>query len=99
MRNALLRVVFLLVLIPVVLVAQDRGRPSRPEVSEDLEQTSRLEELKADAPRVFIDCRGCDRDYFREEITYVNYVRDRKDADIHVLDTGIAVFDQAEGFL
>jgi hypothetical protein len=56
------------------------------------DQSSRLEELKAQAPRVFIDCRGCDRDYFREEITYINYVRDRKDADIHVLVT-----DQSTG--
>lgn len=46
-----------------------------------------IEALRISAPRVFIDCRGCDRDYFREEITYVNYVRDRKDADIHVLIT------------
>ena len=45
------------------------------------------DELRLNAPKVFIDCRGCDRDFFREEITYVNYVRDRKDADIHVLVT------------
>lgn len=46
-----------------------------------------LEGLKEAAPKVFLDCRRCDRDYFREEITYINYVRDRKDADIHVLVT------------
>lgn len=46
-----------------------------------------VDELKESAPKVFLDCRGCDRDFFREEITYVNYVRDRKDADIHVLVT------------
>ena len=45
------------------------------------------DELKEAAPKVFLDCRRCDRDYFRDEITYVNYVRDRKDADIHVLVT------------
>ncbi len=45
------------------------------------------EDLKDQAPKVFIDCRGCDRDFFREEIPYVNYVRDRKDADVHVLIT------------
>jgi len=45
------------------------------------------DELRINAPKVFIDCRGCDRDFFRENITYVNYVRDRKDADIHVLIT------------
>jgi hypothetical protein len=46
-----------------------------------------VDELKESAPKVFFDCRRCDRDFFRDEITYVNYVRDRKDADIHVLVT------------
>jgi hypothetical protein len=45
------------------------------------------QELKKAAPRVFIDCRRCDRDYIRTEITFVNYVRDRQDADVHVLIT------------
>lgn len=45
------------------------------------------EELKNAAPKVFIDCRRCDRDYIRTEITFVNYVRDRQDADVHVLIT------------
>jgi len=47
----------------------------------------RVQELKEMALKVFIDCRGCDRDYFRQELTYVNYVRDRTDADVHVLIT------------
>jgi len=39
--------------------------------------------------RVFVDCqsRGCDFDYFRTEIPFVDYVRDRKDASLHVLVT------------
>jgi hypothetical protein len=45
------------------------------------------ESLKEQAPKVFLDCHGCDRDFFREEIPYVNYVRDRKGADVHVLVT------------
>ncbi len=39
------------------------------------------------APKVFLDCRRCDRDYILTEIPFVNYVRDRKDADVHVLVT------------
>lgn len=37
--------------------------------------------------RVFIDCnaRGCDLDYFRTEIPYVDHVRDRTDASVQVL--------------
>jgi len=46
-----------------------------------------IEELREKAPKVFIDCRRCDMDYIRTEITYVNYVRDRKEADVHVLVT------------
>jgi hypothetical protein len=39
------------------------------------------------APKVFIDCNNCDMDYIRTEIAFVNYVRDRKDAQVHVLIT------------
>ncbi len=47
----------------------------------------KVEDLRESALKVFIDCRGCDRDFFRQEITYINYVRDRTDADVHVLIT------------
>ncbi len=39
------------------------------------------------ALRVFLDCNSCDENHLRTEITYVNYVRDRADADVHVLVT------------
>ena len=41
----------------------------------------------AQALRVFLDCNRCDFDYLRTEITFVNYVRDRDDAQVHVLVT------------
>jgi hypothetical protein len=38
--------------------------------------------------KVFLDCgESCDYDFLRQEITYLDYVRDRKDADVHVLVT------------
>jgi len=46
-----------------------------------------IDELKKTAPKVYIDCMFCDIDYIRTEITFVNYVRDRKEADVHVLIT------------
>jgi hypothetical protein len=46
-----------------------------------------IEEVKKQAPRVFLDCDYCDTEYIRTEITFVNYVRDRKEAQIHVLVT------------
>ena len=35
--------------------------------------------------RVFVDNCPCSDDYLRTELTYVDYVRDRTDADVHVL--------------
>lgn len=43
-----------------------------------------------DKLRVFFDCKamGCfDLDFFRREITWVNWVRDREDSDVHVMIT------------
>ena len=42
---------------------------------------------REDALRVFLDCNNCDFDYLRREIPFVNYVRDRKDAELHILVT------------
>ena len=40
--------------------------------------------------RVFVDCRsrGCDGEFFRTELAWVDHVRDQNDADVHVLVTG-----------
>lgn len=36
---------------------------------------------------IFLECKYCNEDFIKEEIPYVNYVRDRHDADIHILET------------
>lgn len=36
---------------------------------------------------MFLDCPSCDVNYLRTEVTFVNYVRDRVGADVHVLVT------------
>ena len=36
---------------------------------------------------MFLDCGNCDFDYLRREIPFVNYVRDRADAELHILVT------------
>jgi hypothetical protein len=44
--------------------------------------------VRADAPNVFLDCGyRCDEEFLRTEITYVNWVRDRAVADVHLLVT------------
>jgi hypothetical protein len=45
------------------------------------------EEIRLKAPRVFLDGRDLQWDYIRTEVPFVNYVRDRTDADVHVLVT------------
>jgi hypothetical protein len=36
---------------------------------------------------LFLDCQDCYEDYLRSEVTFVDYVRDRTEADVHVLIT------------
>ncbi len=67
---------FLAIILPHASYALD---PTQVSAEEDT--------LMKTAPKVFIDCSYCDRDYIRTEITFVNYVRDRKDAQVHVLIT------------
>jgi hypothetical protein len=39
------------------------------------------------AVKVFLDCSSCFETFLREEVTFVDYVRDRVDANVHVLIT------------
>ena len=45
--------------------------------------------VRDDALRVYLDCEafGCRRDYFLTEIRFVEWMRDRTDADVHLLVT------------
>lgn len=53
-------------------------------------------EASAAAPsaalRVYLDCRtgGCDRDLFITEVRFASLTRDRADADVHLLVTGLS---------
>lgn len=44
---------------------------------------------QAETIDVFLDCRGwnCSESYIRDEITFVNYVRNKDEADLHLLIT------------
>jgi hypothetical protein len=37
--------------------------------------------------RIFLDCYDCDLDYLRQHVVFIDYMRDRTDADLHVLVT------------
>jgi len=74
-----LSLILILLLILAGLAVPARSYPQ--------EGRSNLAELKKLAPKVFIDFEDGDLDYIRTEIPFVNYVRDRKEADVHVLIT------------
>ena len=44
-------------------------------------------QIAREGARVFLDCDRCDEDYLRKEVTFIDYVRNREDADVHVLVT------------
>ncbi len=69
----------------LILVLAGLMMPALPVYSQS--GTGDIETLKQSAPKVFIDCNWCDEDYIRTEITFINYVRDRKEAEVHVLIT------------
>ncbi len=49
--------------------------------------------LQSQAIRVFLDCqgrvRGCDRDFIVTDVNFVNWMRDRFDADVQILVSGL----------
>src|SRR5512136_1343 len=69
-----------LLVLPVVLAASPQSQAAQ----------ANIDELKKTALRVFLDCDSCDTDYIKTEITFVNYVRDRLEAQVHILITTMA---------
>ena len=57
----------------------DPVAPSRAE-AQDVRQTPQRAQLK-----VFLDCESCYSDFLRTEIPFVDYVRDRTEADVHLM--------------
>jgi len=49
--------------------------------------TTQTDSLRKGALKFFIDCNSCDMNYTREEIPYVNYVRDTREAEVYLLIT------------
>jgi hypothetical protein len=61
---------------------EEKGDTLSPSVQADSSDTTNLRKY---APRVFLDCVFCDKKYLKTEITFVNYVRERKEAQVHIL--------------
>jgi len=45
------------------------------------------EGIRNSALKVFIDCNTCDVEFIKRKIDFVNYVRDTKEAQVHILFT------------
>ncbi|HBH83063.1 MAG: hypothetical protein A2X05_12985 [Bacteroidetes bacterium GWE2_41_25] len=43
--------------------------------------------IRVDALKFFLDCRSCDMNYTRQEVPFVNYVRDTREAEVYLLVT------------
>lgn len=54
-------------------------------LGQDVDADSTIQ--REDAVRIFIDCAHCDMNYIRDEVPYVNYVRDVKEAQVYILET------------
>lgn len=82
-RTSLLRLSLALA-SALVLVAPGAIRAQTREELQEPVTPTRVD----DRPKVFLDCRSdCFLDYMRTEITFVDYVRDRADTDLHILVT------------
>ncbi|MCK5691317.1 MAG: hypothetical protein KAI08_00670 [Bacteroidales bacterium] len=80
-KNVIARITPLLIFmfISVSLLGQE------PENAQEAEADSSIQ--REDGLRIFIDCARCDMNYIRDEVPYVNYVRDVKEAQLYILET------------
>jgi hypothetical protein len=76
MKRNNLMILLSLILIPFFtqsLIAQD--------------DVSKSDTLRKNAVKIFLDCQSCDMNYTREQISFANFVRDVKEAQVFILIT------------
>ncbi len=71
--------IMMFLFIPVFLLGQEPDSAAEPEAGSLVQ--------REDGLRIFIDCSRCDMNYIRDEVPYVNYVRDVKEAQLYILET------------
>ena len=49
------------------------------------QDSTTVDSLRKDAINLYIDCSSCDISYIKKHIKFVNYVRDTKDAQVHLM--------------
>lgn len=77
LRTPFLGALLLLLMVGAPAAAQEPGVRAAPDTTQNA------------ALRAFLDCeeRGCDRDFLVTELKWINFMRDRLDADFHILVT------------
>lgn len=49
--------------------------------------TLQTDTIRRNSLKLFVDCSSCDQDYYREQLTFVNFVRETREAHVHLLVT------------
>lgn len=82
MTKVSLLILFSVFTLSIALMSSNVVAQNTPAIPDSTQLRSTSQQLN-----VFIDCktRGCDFDYFRREMPFLNYVRNRQDADLHIL--------------
>jgi len=76
----------LVVLLGALLLRTAGPRPASAQVETAEPPGARADSLNRFV-RVYLDCNNCYSSYLRRNLTFVHYVRDRKQADVHLLGT------------
>lgn len=76
----ILTVIMVGLVLPILVFSQGQD-PIPADASDNIMES---------APKLFIDYNKLDMDYVRREVNFVNYVRDRMQADIYVLVTALS---------
>ncbi|MCC7003495.1 MAG: hypothetical protein IT357_15165, partial [Gemmatimonadaceae bacterium] len=81
LRTPFFGALLLLLMVGAPAAAQEPGAAPPPDTAQNAAQNAAL--------RAFLDCdeRGCDRDFLVTELKWINFMRDRLDADFHILVT------------
>jgi hypothetical protein len=73
-----------LLFIPFSLKSQDNISKNDSTRTEDVDVAEVKDSTRAGAVKVFLDCHNCDMNYTRQQIPYINYVRDVREAEVYI---------------
>jgi hypothetical protein len=73
------RLIFIHVILLFLIIYTGSGFGQKISIEADTTRRS--------AVKIFLDCQECDMNYIRQEIPYINYVRDVREAQVYILET------------